>query len=85
MYESKQPNCMYKKLQYPTDVKDLDPNAHIKILKKAIKDNGETMEVDLINMFGFIFKNSLFEWNDFFQDHPSSTFEELDEAFCKWF
>ncbi len=66
MYESKQPNCPYKKLQYPTNVKDLDPNAHIKVLKKAIKDNGETMEVDIINMFGFTFKNSLFEWNDFF-------------------
>jgi hypothetical protein len=60
MYESKQPNCPYKKLQYPTYVKDLDSNAHIKVLKKAIKDNGETMEVDIINIFGFTFKNSIF-------------------------
>jgi hypothetical protein len=41
-------------------VKNIDPNAHIKVLK-AIKNNGETMEVDSINMFGFIFKNNIFE------------------------
>jgi UDP-N-acetyl-D-mannosaminuronate dehydrogenase len=63
MYESKQPNCPYKKLQYPTYENDIDPNAHIKVLKKAIKDNGETMEVDVINMFGFTFKNNIYEWN----------------------
>jgi hypothetical protein len=27
----------YKKLQYPTYVKDIDPNAHIRVFKKAIK------------------------------------------------
>jgi hypothetical protein len=35
-------------------MKDIDPDAHIKFFKKAIKANGETMEVDIINMFGFI-------------------------------
>jgi hypothetical protein len=43
----------YQKLQYPTYVKDINPDAHIKIFKKAIKANGETMEVDIINLFGF--------------------------------
>jgi hypothetical protein len=50
------------KLQYPTYVKDTNSNAHIKVFKKAIKANGETMEVDIINMFGFTLKNNIFEW-----------------------
>jgi hypothetical protein len=34
-------------------VKDIDFDAHIKILKKAIKADLETVEVDIINLFGF--------------------------------
>jgi hypothetical protein len=44
----------YWKLQYPTYVKGTDPNAHIKVFKKAIKANGEIVEVDIINLFSFI-------------------------------
>jgi hypothetical protein len=36
----------YHKLQYLTYVKEIDSDAHIKV-------NGEIMEVDIINMFGF--------------------------------
>jgi hypothetical protein len=43
----------YQKLQYPTYVKDVDSDAHIKIFKNVVRANGETMEVDIINMFGF--------------------------------
>jgi hypothetical protein len=43
----------YRKLQYPTYMKDIDPYAHIRVFKKIIKVNGETMETDIINMFGF--------------------------------
>jgi len=32
---------LYMKLQYPTYVKNIDPNAHIKMFKKAVKSNGE--------------------------------------------
>jgi hypothetical protein len=39
----------YTKLQYPTYVKDTNPNAHIRVFKKAIKTNGEIMEIDIIN------------------------------------
>jgi hypothetical protein len=46
-----------KKLQYPIDVKDINPNAHIKVFKKAIKTNGQTMEANIINMFGFVLKD----------------------------
>jgi hypothetical protein len=40
----------YRELQYPTYVKDTNPNVHIIVFKKAIKANGETMEVDIINL-----------------------------------
>jgi hypothetical protein len=40
------------KLQYPTYIKDINPDAHIRVFKKAIKANGETVEVDIINLFG---------------------------------
>jgi hypothetical protein len=52
----------YRKLQYPTYVKYIDPSVHIKVFKKAIKVNGETMEADIINLFGFTFKDNIFEW-----------------------
>jgi hypothetical protein len=44
----------YQKFQYPTHVKDIDPIVHIKIFEKTIKANGETVETNIINMFGFI-------------------------------
>jgi len=69
----------YKKLQYPTYVKDTNPDAHIKVFKKAIKVIGETMEGD-INLFGFILKENIFEWGEnFVQDHLNCTFEELEQ------
>jgi hypothetical protein len=54
----------YKKLQYPTYVKNINPNAHIKVFKKAIKANGEIVEVDIINLFGFTLKDNIFEWGE---------------------
>jgi hypothetical protein len=40
----------YKKLQYPTYVKDTNSDVHIRMFKKTIKANGETIEFDIINM-----------------------------------
>ncbi len=40
----------YKKLQYPTYVKDINSDVHIKVFKKAIKVNGKTGKVDIINL-----------------------------------
>jgi hypothetical protein len=69
----------YKKLQYPTYVKDTNLNVHIKMFKKPIKANGETMEVDIINLFGFTLEDNIFEWGEnYFQNHPNCTFEELE-------
>jgi hypothetical protein len=49
---------------------DIDPYIHIKIFKKAIQVNGETMEVDIINLYGFTFKNNIFEWGEIFVQDP---------------
>jgi hypothetical protein len=54
----------YKKQQYPTYVKYTDPNVHIIVFKKTIKVNGETMEVDIINLFDFSWKDNIFEWGE---------------------
>jgi hypothetical protein len=51
----------YRKLQYPTYVKNTNLDAHIKMFKKAIKTNGEIVEIDIINLLGFTLKDSIFE------------------------
>jgi hypothetical protein len=67
-------------------VKDNDPNAHIKVFKKVIKTNGETVEVDIINLFGFTLQNNILKWGEnFVQDHPNCTFDELEQTFYKCF
>jgi hypothetical protein len=43
----------YIKFQYPTYVKDIDLDVHIKTFMKTIKTNGEIVETNIINMFGF--------------------------------
>ncbi len=69
----------YKKLQYPTYVKDTNLDAHIKVFKKAIKANGEIVETNIINMFGFTFKDNISERGEnYVQDHPNYIFEKLE-------
>jgi hypothetical protein len=54
------------------------------VFKKAIKVNGEIVEVNIINLFGFTLRGSIFEWGEnFVQDHPNCTFEKVEQAFCK--
>ncbi len=67
-------------------MKNIDLDAHIKIFKKAIRANGETMEANIINLFGFILWNNILKWGkNFVQDHPNCIFNELKQAFCKHF
>ncbi len=67
-------------------MKDTNPNAHIKFFKKAIGANGEIVEVNIINLFGFTLWDNILEWGEnFIQDHPNCTFDELEQAFCKCF
>ena len=75
----------YRKLQYPNYIKDINPNVHmIRIFKKDIfKTNGEIVELDIINLFGFTFKDvikdNILEWNEnFVHDHPSCMFGKLE-------
>jgi hypothetical protein len=51
----------YKKLQYPTYVKDTNQDAHIRVFKNAIKANGEIVEANIINLFGFSLKDNISE------------------------
>jgi len=67
-------------------MKDTNPDVHITVFKKIIKANGEIMEVDIINLFGFILQDNILEWGEnFVQDHHNCIFEELEQAFCKCF
>jgi hypothetical protein len=44
------------------------------------------VEVDIINMFGFTLQDIISKWSEnFIQDHPNCTFDELEQAFCKHF
>ncbi len=68
----------YRKFQYPTYAKDINLNVHIKVFKKAIRVNGEIMEVEIINLIGFTLQN-ISKWGEnFVQDHPNYTFDELE-------
>jgi hypothetical protein len=52
----------------------------------VIRANGKTMEVDIINLFGFTLRDNILEWGEnFVQDHPNYTFDELEQAFYKCF
>ena len=76
----------YRKLQYPTFVKDTSPNFHIKVFKKAIKVNGETMEANIIDLFGFTLKDNISEWGEnYVRNHLNCTFEKFEQTFCKQF
>ncbi len=48
------------------------------------------MELDIIKLFGFTFKDgikdNILEWNEnFIQDHFNCVFGKLEEVFCKCF
>jgi hypothetical protein len=37
------------------------------------------MEADIINLFGFILQDNILKWGEnFVQDHPNYTFDELE-------
>jgi pantothenate kinase len=61
MYWNQQPSYHTKSYNTQPVSKYIVSDAHIKVFKKVIKVNGETMEVDIINMFGFTLKDNIFE------------------------
>lgn len=76
----------YHKFQYLTYVKDINLDAHIRVFKKVIKANGETMQANIINLFGFTLRDNILEWGEnFVQNHPNCTVNELEQTFYKHF
>jgi hypothetical protein len=52
----------------------------------VIKANGETVEANIINLFGFALWDNISKCGEnFVQDHSNYTFEKLKQAFCKLF
>jgi hypothetical protein len=67
-------------------VKDINLDAHIRVFKKEIKANAETMEAYIINLFGFTLRDNILERGEnFVQDHLNYTFDELEQASRKCF
>jgi hypothetical protein len=57
--------------------------AHIKVFKKAIKANGETLEVDIINLFGFTLRDNIFERGEnYVQNHPNYILKSCSKHFA---
>jgi len=48
-------------LNYHKYVKDYDPDAHVKVFKATIKSNGETEDAEIVNLFSFAFKDTMFD------------------------
>jgi hypothetical protein len=73
-----------KQLPYSTYVKDANMDVHIQMFKKAIKANGEIINLDIINLFEFTLKVISLSGNFFIlQNHPHYTFINLEQFFCK--
>ncbi len=52
------PNRPYHRpLNYLEYAKDFDPNAHVRVFKAIIRANGETKDVEIVNLFNFTLKD----------------------------
>jgi hypothetical protein len=64
-------------------VKDLNPDAHVKVLKVTIKVNGETKDTKIINLFSFTIGDIVFDYcNNYMGDY---IFAKLQLVLCKRF
>jgi hypothetical protein len=44
------------------------------------------VEADIINLFGFTFRDNIFDWGEnYVQNHPNYILKKLEQAFCKQF
>ncbi len=67
-------------------MKDIDFDVYIRVFKKVIRTNVETMEVNIINLFGYTLWYNILKWGEnFIQDNLNYTFDELEQAFGKHF
>jgi hypothetical protein len=79
------PNIPYcQPLNYFEYVKDFDPDAHVKVFKANVRENSETHDAKIVNMFNFTLKDTMFDWcNNYMGDYPNRTFVKLQLVFCK--
>jgi hypothetical protein len=68
----------HRPLNYLGNVKNSNPNVHVKVFKTAIKANGEIEDVEIVNMFSFTFRDIMFNWcNNYMGDYLECIFVEL--------
>jgi hypothetical protein len=71
-------------LIYPEYVKDLNPNAYVRVFKATIRANSETNDAKIVNLFSFTLRDIISNWcNNYLGDYPYCTFVELQLTFCK--
>ncbi len=65
----------HRQLNYPKYVKDVDPNAHVKVFKVVIKANGETNDEEIVNLFSFSLRDTVSNWcNNYMGNYPNCIF-----------
>jgi hypothetical protein len=70
------PNRSYcRPLNYLEYVKNSDQDAHVRIFKATIKANGETKYADIVNLFSFTLRDTVFDWcNNYMGGYPNCIF-----------
>jgi hypothetical protein len=72
------PNKSYHRPFNYLEVKDFDPNVHVRVFKVTFRTNNETNDVKMIDMFSFTLKDIMFDWcNNYLRDYPYCIFVEL--------
>jgi hypothetical protein len=70
------PNRPYRwPLNYPKYVKDSNLDAHDKVFKATVRTNGETEHAEIVNLFSFTLKDTMFNWcNNYMGTYPNCIF-----------
>jgi len=73
------PNRPYcQPFNYPKYVKDSNPNVHVRVFKATVKANGETEDVEIVNLFSFTLRDIMFDWrNNYMGDYLDYIFAKL--------
>ncbi len=65
-------------------MKNFNLDVHVRVFKVAIKANGETEDVKMVNMFSFTFKYTMSNWcNNYTGNYLECIFAELQLVFYK--
>ncbi len=73
------PNRPYcQPFNYLEYVKDSNPDVHVRVFKATVKANGETEDVEIVNLFSFTLRDIMFDWrNNYMGDYPDYIFAKL--------